>query len=615
MYKQFEFRADVRRNNYKPISNYGIIGDQSTTALVGVDGSIDWCCMPEFDSPSVFASLLDWKEGGHWSIEPATDYRSTQKYMTDTNILVTTFHTKSGSAEVCDFMPRLPDSELSSVEQIHRRVVGLEGDVPMRMVFKPRPDFSRSKAILARKERGCCVDSGRIHMSLSTTLDFEIIDDSLASSSFTLTKGNVDWAVCTYGSTEPRSVQELRCDESLTKTLGFWTEWVKGLRFEGPWREAVIRSALVLKLLTFRGTNAIVAAPTTSLPEVIGGSRNWDYRYSWVRDSCFSLWAFKLLENDSKEATGYLDWLMGICRTSVAQGLGHSLKIMYGIRGEISLEETEVHNLEGYCGSRPVRIGNGAHEQFQLDVYGETLDALYFSQRHIEKISPDHYEHLVKARADFICDNWTRPDNGIWEIRGGLRNFVYSKMWCYVGLKRAAHIARVMGHPEDSVRWRDVAVKIKKDILAKGWSSRKNAFVQSYGSEDLDAANLLMPLVKFLPPDDPRVVSTVERTMTELGRDCFVYRYLSSDNLKGSECAFTMCSFWVVDCLTAMGKIEEAKERFEKLLSLSNHLYLFSEEFDPLTKEMRGNFPQAFTHMSFIDTAVSLARALEERSK
>lgn len=602
-----KMRPPKKLSRYKRISEYGIIGDMHSAALVGIDGSIDWCCFPRFDSPSVFAAILDADKGGRFQVAPIDDYGSEQAYEEDTNILATIFKTSSGIVKVTDFMPCfMRRGEMMAFHEIHRRIESLEGSVGLRLVFQPRMKYATGKTSVEIFSTGCVANNEDEYLSLasriklaSTTLDSTI-------SGFEVSESEDAWIVIKYGEQAVRDLDEYQSDYKLSKTRYYWRNWAKNIKYRGRWRDQVARSALTLKLLQYTSTGALVAAATTSLPEQKGGSRNWDYRYSWVRDAAFSLWALSLI-GASREALDYMKWFMTIC-----QKPGAELQMMLKVGGERYLAERELSHFEGYEGSRPVRVGNEACKQLQLDVYGALVDAIYFLYRVLGWTTKEVYENIVRGYADFVAKAWRLPDSGAWEMRTEPRYYVESRVWCHVALDRSVKLARYLGYDEDAERWKPIMQEIKKEILSKGWSERKGAFTMYYGNDSLDAANLLMPLVQFLPATHPKVASTIERIRQELSHNGLVYRYRSEDGLPGGEGAFTVCSFWMVECLVHLGKLEEAERLFNELLKYSNHLGLYSEEVDPETGEALGNFPQAYTHMGLISTAVHLDEALSK---
>jgi GH15 family glucan-1,4-alpha-glucosidase len=593
------------KEDYKPISGYGIIGNTRTVALVGYDGSIDWCCLPKFSSPSVFAGILDRKKGGRWMITPAEPATSSQSYLEDTNILRTEFRNVTSRVVVTDFMPcSVSGGAWSTPPEIHRVVQSLGGDMKLNFVFHPVYNYGSSVPRFSSSKNGITIRNRKQEMVLSTPLSFPLSGSGITGG-FTIGQGEKMNFVLSYGESEPRKVEAYHTERQRAKTEVFWMDWTSTLRYRGRWKQAVTRSALTLKLLVYEPTGAIVAAPTTSLPEAIGGERNWDYRYSWIRDSASSLWAFHKI-GCKNESEAFLHWLI-----DNNPSLDLDLRLMYDVDGGTSARERTLDYLEGYKNSRPVRVGNLAVEQQQFDAYGYMLDALYFSSRHGRVIDEEMYFRFVKPLANYILEHWPEPGNGIWEIRNRREHYVYTKAWCYAGLDRAVKIARASGHPEDVPVWRAAMRQIRTEILRKGWNREKKSFVIHYGSKDLDAANLMLPLIGFLPAQDERMKSTIEATARELSVGALVHRYKGNDGLKGDEGAFLLCGFWLVACLARLGKLDEARSNFQELLGHGNHLGLFSEEVDPKTGESLGNFPQAFSHMGLILAATEIDAALD----
>ncbi|MBI4257541.1 MAG: glycoside hydrolase family 15 protein [Thaumarchaeota archaeon] len=589
---------------YKRISDYGIIGDMHSCALVGNDGSIDWCCFPRFDSPSVFASILDAKIGGRFRIAPRSKYKSEPRYEENTNVLTHTFATADGLVRLADFMPcYMLQGVQTSFHEIIRKVEGLKGNVAMRLLFEPRLNYARGRTEIdvSFDKSGKAVNK-KESLALSSSVQLKKDNDSLVAE-FVLKKGEVAWFVAKYAEDMSLSVSDYLPELKLERTRRFWRRWVGRCSYRGRWSEQVLRSALTLKILEYAPTGALVAAATTSLPETLGGMRNWDYRYTWLRDSAFSLYALNLL-GQFAEAEAFLSWFLSVARKS-----GVNLQILYGVEGERYLVEEELRHLNGYKGSKPVRIGNAAYEQFQLDVYGIVVDAAYFSHRYVSSKLKDIYEE-IRNIIDLVARIWESPDRGVWEVRGEPKHYVHSKMWAWVALDRGIRLADELGYHDDGERWRPIRNRIRNDIMEKGWSKKKKAFTMYYGGNDLDASNLLMPLVGFLPATHPKMKATIERTMEELLENGLVKRYNSNDYLEGDEGAFTICSFWLVDCLTKLGQVKEATKYFEKLLSYANSLGLYSEEIDLKTGEALGNFPQAYTHMALINAATNLEDAL-----
>ncbi|TMI14928.1 glycoside hydrolase family 15 protein [Candidatus Bathyarchaeota archaeon] len=588
---------------YKPISDYGVIGDMHTAALVGLDGSIDWYCAPRFDSPSVFAALLDSQKGGRFQLSPTGKFTTKQSYGGDTNVLATTFDSQEGRIRLTDFMPCFMEKgELKVFQELHRIVDCLEGDPGLRITFQPRFNYARGNTIIRETRDGCLARNQRHHISLASSVKLLVSDKDLLVNDFRLSRGQKIVFVLKWGNSSPTSAARYETSRKLSKTLSYWKRWASHVKYQGPYRAHVVRSCLVLKLLQYAPTGAMVAAVTTSLPESIGTLRNWDYRYSWIRDNALSVWALSEA-GATREALEYTRWMINVRRHSKER-----LQIMMGIGGEREIPEITLDHLEGYRRSSPVRVGNAAYKQLQLDIYGILADSMYYLHRALGWTTKQAYENLVKYSADQAAAEWEKPDSGIWEMRQA-RSFVESKMWCYVALDRAMKIARELGYDEDWRRWEPVKKKIKSQILANGWSTKKKAFTMVLGEDDLDAANLLMPLVGFLPARDPKMTSTIQRIREELSKGDLVYRYNMDDGQLGKEGAFTVCSFWMVDCLTRLGKLGEAEGLLNQLLKRANHLGLYSEEIDPVTGEALGNFPQAYTHMGLITASIRLEEA------
>jgi pentatricopeptide repeat protein len=600
---------------YQPIQDYGIVGDLHSAALVGMDGSIDWLCLPHFDSPSIFAAILDDEKGGRFRISPDFEgANSKQLYLPDTNVLITRFFSPEGVGEVTDYMPIGIQEDGQGHHQLVRRVTVVRGEMPFRMECDPAFDYARQKHEVEISDDGACFSSPQLSLGLATRVPLQRQGDGVTAE-FTLEEG--ESAVFVLRKVEPQSgcgaSFSEREEETLFKeTVDYWRRWLSKCTYAGRWREMVHRSALTLKLLTFAPTGAIVAAPTTSLPEGIGGERNWDYRHTWIRDAAFTLYGL-LRIGFTEEAAGFMDWLEARCQHSNPDG---SLQLMYGIDGRSDLTEETLDHLDGYRGSRPVRIGNGAYDQLQLDIYGELMDAVYLYNKHGEPISYDLWTRL-RVLIEWVCDNWQRKDEGIWEIRGGQQHFVYSRLMCWVAVDRGLRLAAKRSFPADRERWSKVRDEIYEDIMENGWSTEREAFVQAYGGDTLDASNLVMPLVFFLSPRDPRMLKTLDATNRPpkdggLVSNGLVYRYdleKSADGLTGEEGTFSLCTFWLVEALTRAGRLDEARLLFEQMLSYANHLGLYAEEIGT-SGEALGNFPQAFTHLTLISAAYNLDRAL-----
>jgi GH15 family glucan-1,4-alpha-glucosidase len=592
---------------YRPIESYGLIGDMRTAALVGRDGSIDWFCPGRFDAASTFAAVLDADIGGSFRVAPAVPCSSKQLYLPDTAILLTRFYTEGGVAEVTDFMP----VEMEPCAVV-RRVDVVRGEVDFRMSCRPAFDYARvdHRVTLADPRLARFAGDG-VATELVSSLPLTT-DGPAAAARFTLRPGECAWFVLQPVGTGHRWDRD-SVIEHHDATREFWRRWLSQSIYDGRWREMVQRSAITLKLCTYAPTGAMVAAPTCSLPEIPGGTRNWDYRYAWLRDSAFTAFAFQRL-GFYEEGRAFAGWLEERCRET--DPADPQLQIVYAVDGSRDLTEVELPHLEGYRGSRPVRIGNGAHDQLQLDVYGERMDAIYLSNKQ-EPISWELWSSLRRL-LDWLSDNWQQADEGIWEVRGGRRHFVYSRLMCWVAFERAMRIQRQRGLPADTVKWRTQRDRIYEEIMDRGWSEERQAFVQYYGGTVLDASNLLMPLVKFIGPRDPRMLATLETIQRELVSDSLVYRYdteVASDGIDNErEGSFSLCSFWLVECLTRAGRLEEARLVFEKMLTYANPVGLFAEEVGD-TGEALGNFPQAFTHLGLISAAWDLDRALGRRRR
>jgi GH15 family glucan-1,4-alpha-glucosidase len=592
--------------DYLPIAEHGVIGDLRTVALVGTDGTIDWYCCPRFDSPSVFGALVGAGNGGSYRIAPTGDCTAKQLYLPDTNVLVTRFLSPAGVAEVQDFMP------VGGSQRLVRRVVGIRGALSFRLECEPRFDYGRASHEVAAGAAGALFRSPGLCLALSAPVPLAL-GATGAAAEFDVAAGETVTFVLApaEAGAEPAPLREDEAGALLEATAAWWREWVSGSRYTGRWREMVNRSALALKLLTYEPTGAVLAAATTSLPEQLGGGRNWDYRYTWARDASFTLNALLKL-GFADEAGAFGAFLLDRFRNGSGNGAG-PLQIMYGIDGRTELPEQVLGHLEGYRGSAPVRIGNAAAGQLQLDIYGEIIDAAFLLDRHHGRKMPYDSWAALAHTVDWLCDNWDRPDEGIWETRGGRRRFTHSRLMSWVALDRAIRMAWERSLPADLTRWTSVRDEIFRRIIERCWNERRQAFVQYEGAEVLDAAVLLMPLVDFLAPTDPRWLSTLDAIGADLVSDSLVHRYdpgASPDGLDGDEGTFSICSFWYVAALTRAGRVEEARLAFEKMLTYANHVGLYSEEIGP-SGELLGNFPQAFTHLALISAAVDLDRALD----
>jgi GH15 family glucan-1,4-alpha-glucosidase len=598
------------------IENYGIIGNMRSAALVSITGAIDFFCYPAFDSPSIFAALLDQQKGGAFHIEPQIeDLRTKQLYLPDTNILLTRFLSSTGVAELTDFMPVSEDSDAHH-HQLIRILRVIRGQIRFRLLCAPRFDYARTphtasaeaNSIHFHPQTPACPD-----MALQSTIPLHIHHND-ATAEFTLSAGRT--ASFTFGRLhhpQPQLDPE-RIESHFTQTTRFWRDWMHQSKYQGRWREVVNRSALALKLLTSREHGSILAAATFGLPEQPGGSRNWDYRYSWLRDSSFTLYAFMRL-GFTGEARQFTHWLRDRISTSLQHDTPDGpLHVMYRLDGADHLDETTLPHLAGFRNSQPVRIGNAAATQMQLDVYGELMDAIYLSNKYANGISNDGWHRLRQLLA-WLSNNWNRADEGIWEVRNGRQHFLHSRLMCWVAFDRAIRLAQKRSLAAPLADWFSTRDAIHEDIFSNFWSDSLQSFVQSQGSETLDAATLLMPLLRFISPTDPRWLSTMAAIEQHLTEDALVYRYttatdgLSSDGLDGQEGSFIACSFWRIECLARQGEVDRARLLFDKMLGYANHLGLYAEELGP-SGEQLGNFPQALTHLALISAATYLDRKL-----
>ncbi len=595
---------------YRPIDDYGCIGDSRTAALVGSSGSIDWLCVPEFDSPPLFSRLLDLRDGGFWRIQPTAPYHAGHRYLDETNILETRFVATTGTARLLDFMPMRPlplrqregGKDISHPARALIRVVeGIAGALDLESVCTLRPDFGRQKARVIVQDTLLSGAGCRVTGPTPWRVDASAPD--VGKSTMTIKAGERLAFILQFEEEKAaRTISQEEAMALLDETCDFWRSWVRNCRYEGPYKDAVVRSALALRLLIYGPTGAIVAAPTTSLPERVGGPLNWDYRYAWLRDASLTLEAL-LLAGFDDEMDAAFDW---IARTIQIEK--DTVTIMYPIRSGERIDEQELDDVEGYRGSRPVRIGNAASGQVQLDAYGAVLDALHFAWKARGYDVAAVWEHF-HSLADWVADHWRESGSGIWEVRAGTHDFVYSKAMTWVALDRAIKIAEGCALPGDVARWRDECAKIRVEVLERGWNAELGAFAQSYQDAWLDASNLRLSAMGFIAGDDPRMVATIDRTLDGLTDNALCYRYLQAPGANGQEGTFTVCSFWLVHALLLAGRADEARAMFEVILRDASPLGLYAEEIDAATRLQLGNFPQALSHIGLIGAAAALAHA------
>ena len=610
---------------YKRLEEYGLIGNMHSAALVGRDGAIDWLCLPRFDSPAIFSAILDDEKGGTFRINApgATDRR--QMYFPETNVLTTRFGGHEAVAQITDFMPigaqgdgtgtyRANSNGAGNEVRLIRYVQGVLGETKIRLECRPRFNFGLTNHTVEMIDSGVLfrAETGE-RLSLSLPCEYSIRGNGVVAE-FTLGPGQAmtfSLELLEKENARPKILSAAQGQDLFHETVSFWRDWVSRCTYTGRWREDIVRSLLTLKLLTYSPTGAIIAAPTTSLPEQIGGSRNWDYRYCWIRDSALTLQAFMRM-GYAEEARMFMRWIGDRCRDTTNSD--HPLQIMYGISGEKELPEIELDHLDGYRGSRPVRVGNGAFDQLQLDMYGELMEAVYVYNRQAYPISFDLWQSLIRI-LDWVANNWRAPDEGIWEVRGGRRQFVHSKLMAWNALAKGLKLADERSLPASRELWINARDEILLEIMEKGWSHELQSFVQSYGSDVLDASLLQLLNIGALSPRDPRMMSTVAQIEQRLAHDSLVYRYdqsKSPDGLTGTEGTFTMCTFWLVEALTRMGRMDDARFLFERMLGYASPLGLYAEETGT-TGELLGNFPQAFTHLSLINAAFILDRGLNKK--
>lgn len=603
------------RVGFKPISEYGIIGNCRTSALISDDGSLDFACFPNFDSPAVFCSILDNNKGGFFRLAPAGFYQTHQKYLKDTNVLETIFFNQAGSVSLQDLMPISQTAEelydpMVYGTKIIRLVKAVKGDHKFELKIKITPEFALEKVKIREEEGQIIFESAKNCFKLFKKHHQVSIEKDLVTIKFSLREGEQEFFSLDFFDNQSdfkyisRKAHNDYCTKLYFETIDFWRDWISVCQYTGEYQEHITRSALALKLLTFTPTGAIVAAPTTSLPEKIGGTFNWDYRYTWLRDASFTVYAFLGL-GFLKEAERFIHWLENVCLKE-----NSNLKIMYGIHGEEELEERELSHLEGYMHSQPVRVGNEASEQKQFDVFGEVLTALSLYVQAGGKLN-DPMKGFVKKLVDYCSVHWQEEDAGIWEPRYGNKHHTYSKLMCWAGVDRGIRIAKKLKiHKADIKSWETTLEQIKRDILEKGYNEKVGAFVIHYGSTALDTSTLNIPIVGLLPVTDKRVLSTIDQVMNTLVVDWFVLRTSDTENkLQTGEGTFFLPTFWLVDCLSLLGRVDEAKVWLNRIIHYATPLGLYAEEFEPYTKNHLGNFPQAFSHLGLINSILNLRQA------
>lgn len=605
----FVITKDPRDEEF-PIDARALIGDGSSSALVRVDGVIDWACFPRFDSPSVFAAMLDPQVGGMMALQPtARPFKSLQRYDPDTNVLESLFEVPGeGVVRLLDYMPHSNDPA-AQVHEIHRRVQCLEGNVQMTAIFDPRFDYARAETTCELAEHGVLArgSNGERMACVLGRAQWSLREPSGAQAKFRMVSGERRWMVSSWDSPKPEPIAAYRSYEHLRTTRQTWRDWVRSLEYDGPWRHHVLRSALLLKLLVHEPTGAMVAAPTTSLPEWIGGVRNWDYRYVWPRDAAMAIRAANLI-GATDEARDFFHFI----RTALHKS--KNMNVMYAVDGEPVPQEQVLSHLSGFAGSAPVRIGNDARDQLQLDPVGAVVDAAYLYERFGGQL-PLRTWREIREVVEGLTESWATPDDGIWEPRGRRRHNVHSKVMCWLAFDRAARLAPRFGHHAIAKRWQRAAELVHADIRRNGVDDTGRYFKASYDTDHVDGSLLVLPIHGFMDADHPAMSATVRRVQTELGTGPFVHRYRIDDGVGGEEGAFVLCGFWLAEALAMMGRVEEAQEVFTAHAEASNHVGLLAEEIDPTNRTQLGNFPQAFSHLGLINAAVRIDLALRMRDE